>query len=203
MDGARIDGGWYSTVTDFARQTHWLNQPMLSWSGYGVLLCGLLLLIGWWSARRRDAAAMAGALASFLAVAVAYAVDAGIKQVFQEPRPCRALPHAFLVEACPAPDDYAFPSNHTTVAFAAAAALLLVDRRLGVIATVAAVLMAFSRVYVGAHYPHDVFAAAVVGVLLAVPVVLVARRVGAPVVERLRTGPLRPLLSSGSTAARP
>lgn len=203
MDGARIDGGWYSTVTDFARQTHWLNQPMLSWSGYGVLLFGLLLLIGWWSARRRDAAAMAGALASFLAVAVAYAVDAGIKQVFQEPRPCRALPHAFLVEACPAPDDYAFPSNHTTVAFAAAAALLLVDRRLGVIATVAAVLMAFSRVYVGAHYPHDVFAAAVVGVLLAVPVVLVARRVGAPVVERLRTGPLRPLLSSGSTAARP
>ncbi|MDH6108512.1 membrane-associated phospholipid phosphatase [Kitasatospora sp. MAP12-15] len=197
LDGARIDGGWYTTVTDFARDTHWLNEPLRAWSDYGAFFFGLLLVLGWFGARRADARTMAGALSAILGVALAYAADALIKEIVREPRPCRALPHDFQVEACPAPSDYAFPSNHATFAFAAAAALLLVNRRLGWIAAVAAVLMAFARVYVGAHYPHDVIAGALLGILVAVATVRTGRRLGAPVVERLRAGPLRPLVGSG------
>jgi membrane-associated phospholipid phosphatase len=197
LDGAAIDGGWYTGVTDFARDTHWLNAPVLAWTSYGAALFVVLLLVGWWLARRASAAVMAASLASFLSVAVVYAVNSGIKDAFTEPRPCRALPHAFLVEACPAPDDYAFPSNHTSVAFAAAAALLIVNRRLGVFTLVAALLMGASRVYVGAHYPHDVIVAALVGAAVATVTVLVGRRYGTTAVERLRSGRLRPLLTSG------
>ncbi|MFJ7244370.1 phosphatase PAP2 family protein [Kitasatospora sp. NPDC098652] len=197
LDGSRIDGGLYTTVTDFARHTHWLNQTALWWTSYGAVLFVLLLIAAWWRARRADAFAMAGAVCGFAAAAIAYLVNSGIKDLVAEPRPCRALPHDFLLEACPAPSDYAFPSNHTTVAFAAAVALLLIDRRLGVPAIVAAVLMGASRVYVGAHYPHDVIAAALVGTLVTIPVVLAGRRLATPAVERLRTGPLRPLLAAG------
>jgi len=111
-----------------------------------------------------------------------------------EPRPCRALPHAYLVEACPPPDDYAFPSNHTTVAFAFTVALALTYRWLGGIALLAAVTMGASRVYVGAHYPHDVAVGAVVGSLVALILVLAARWLCGPLVTRLRQGVLRPLL---------
>ncbi|MCZ4103695.1 phosphatase PAP2 family protein [Streptomyces sp. H39-C1] len=195
LDGAAIDGGWYTTVTDFARDTHWLNAPMLAFTSYGAALFVLALLAGWWMARRADAAAMAASLAGGVAVILAYLLNSGIKDVFAEPRPCRALPHDFLVEACPPLNDYAFPSNHTTVAFAAATALLLIHRRLGALALVLAVLMAASRVYVGAHYPHDVIIAALVGTAIAVPTVLLGRRYGAPTVERLRTSRLRPVLA--------
>ncbi|MFE5328516.1 phosphatase PAP2 family protein [Embleya sp. NPDC056575] len=194
MDGARIDGDWYTAVTDFAHDTPWLNATALAWTTYGAALFVVLLCVGWWRARRADAATMTAALATIAATGIAYLVNSGIKDAFVEPRPCRALPHAFLVEACPAANDYAFPSNHTTVAFAAAVGLLLVDRRLGVLALIAAVLMGASRVYVGAHYPHDIAAAALVGGGVALITVLPARRLATSTVARLRTGPLRPIL---------
>jgi membrane-associated phospholipid phosphatase len=53
------------------------------------------------------------------------------------------------------------------MAGAAAAGLWLVSRRLGLIAVVAAVVMAFARVYIAAHYPWDVVAGLVLGALVA------------------------------------
>ncbi|WP_329461425.1 phosphatase PAP2 family protein [Streptomyces sp. NBC_01431] len=195
LDGASIDGGLYGDITDFARHTHWLNGPVFAYTSYGVALFAVFMLVGWWYARRKDASVMAAALAAPFAVVLAYLVNDGIKSVFTEPRPCRALPHDFLIEKCPPMDDYAFPSNHTTVAAAAAVALFLVNRRLGAIASLAALLMAASRVYVGAHYPHDVLVAFVVGTVVALAVTWSARRFATPTVTRLRGGALKPLLT--------
>ncbi|MBX7466985.1 MULTISPECIES: phosphatase PAP2 family protein [unclassified Streptomyces] len=195
LDGASIDGGLYGDITDFARHTHWLNGPVFAYTSYGVALFAVLMLAGWWIARRKDASVMAAALSAPIAVVLAYVVNDAVKSVFTEPRPCRALPHDFLIEKCPPVNDYAFPSNHTTVAAAAAVALFLVDRRLGAIAALAALLMAASRVYVGAHYPHDVLVALVVGGVVALAVTWSARRYAAPLVSRLRGGALKPLLA--------
>ncbi|MFD9818672.1 phosphatase PAP2 family protein [Streptomyces violascens] len=195
LDGASIDGGLYGDITDFARHTHWLNGPVSAFTSYGIALFAVLMLAGWWFARRKDDSVMAAALAAPIAAVFAYLVNAAIKSVFTEPRPCRALPHDFLIEKCPPLDDYAFPSNHTTVAAAAAVALFLVNRRLGILASVFALLMGASRVYVGAHYPHDVLVALVVGGVVSFAVTWSARRFGAPLVTRLRGGALRPLLA--------
>ena len=62
--------------------------------------------------------------------------------------------------------DGGFPSIHAVIAAAVAAGLWLVDRRLGITAAVAAALMAFARVYVGAHYPRDVLAGLALGVVV-------------------------------------
>ncbi|MGW1867251.1 phosphatase PAP2 family protein [Streptomyces mauvecolor] len=195
LDGASIDGGLYGDITDFARHTHWLNGPVSVFTSYGIALFAVFMLTGWWLARRRDASVMAAALAAPIAAVLAYVVNDAIKSVFTEPRPCRALPHDFLIEKCPPLDDYAFPSNHTTVAAAAAVALFLVDRRLGIVASVVALLMGASRVYVGAHYPHDVLVALVVGGVVSFAVTWSARRFAAPLVTRLRNGALKPLLA--------
>ena len=63
----------------------------------------------------------------------------------------------------PAPTDFSFPSGHTNASFAAATALLLHDRKLGIPAMIMAALIAFSRLYLYVHYPTDVLASIVLG----------------------------------------
>jgi membrane-associated phospholipid phosphatase len=63
--------------------------------------------------------------------------------------------------------DASFPSDHAVMAGAAAAGLWLASRALGALATAAALVMAFSRVYIAAHYPWDVAAGLAFGALVA------------------------------------
>lgn len=64
--------------------------------------------------------------------------------------------------------DYSFPSGHTLASFEAASVLLIRNRRLGIPAIVLATLIAFSRLYLYVHYPTDVLAGAVLGIIIAV-----------------------------------
>ncbi len=65
------------------------------------------------------------------------------------------------------PSTFSFPSGHATVAFACATVLALAVPRLRWPLYALAALIAFSRVYVGVHYPGDVLAGAVLGVAIA------------------------------------
>ncbi|WP_316777987.1 phosphatase PAP2 family protein [Streptomyces sasae] len=196
FDGSGIDGSLFSSVTDFARATPWLNTPMEVWTNFGLGVFAILMITGWWHARRRGTRAMTLALTAPVAVLTAFAAAEVVKRIVAEVRPCRSMPHAYVVDACPAPSDYAFPSGHSTVAAASVAALFLLDRRLSAIAAVFAVVEGFSRVYVGAHYPHDVLGSAVLALPVALLVSLAALRWATPLVGTLSHGALRPLLTA-------
>jgi undecaprenyl-diphosphatase len=201
FDGSSVDGSLFTTVTDFARDTPWLNTPIELWTNAGLGVFAVLMLMGWWNARRRDARSMALALAAPAAVVAAFAVAEVAKKLVAEVRPCYSLPHAYLVDACPARTDYAFPSGHSTTAFAAVAALWLLDRRLSAIAAVFALLEGFTRVYVGAHYPHDVLGAALLALPVAYLASLLMGRLATPLVAHLRTGVLHPVLTTAPARA--
>jgi undecaprenyl-diphosphatase len=194
FNGSSIDGSIYTDVVNLAhRSPAWLDDAVSAWSTYGLALFATLMAVGWWRARRVGATASVTALAVPFVVVLAYGVNAALKLVVREDRPCQSL-HVITLEACPAPGDWSFPSNHAAIAAAAAVALLFVSRRVGAVALGAACAMAAARVWVGAHYPHDVVAGAAVGALVAL-LAMVALRPGPQVLaRRILATRLRPLL---------
>ena len=63
------------------------------------------------------------------------------------------------------PLDFSFPSGHSSASFAAAAALFAYYKKWGAGALTLAALIAFSRLYLYVHYPSDVLAGTVLGLL--------------------------------------
>lgn len=64
--------------------------------------------------------------------------------------------------------DFSFPSGHTIASFEACTALMLGNKKFGIPATVLAILVAFSRLYLYLHYPTDVIASIILGTLFGI-----------------------------------
>lgn len=63
------------------------------------------------------------------------------------------------------PTDPSFPSNATVVAFSIAAAIFTANKKLGYLALIVAGFYGFLRIFVGIHFPADVFVGALIGVV--------------------------------------
>ncbi|MBQ8857340.1 MAG: phosphatase PAP2 family protein [Lachnospiraceae bacterium] len=88
-----------------------------------------------------------------------------IKNLVQRPRPFVTFTDLQII--IPTPSEFSFPSGHTSSSFAAAAVFYRhLPKKLGVPSVILAGLIGFSRLYVGVHYPTDVIAGAIMGILL-------------------------------------
>jgi len=88
-----------------------------------------------------------------------------LKNIIARPRPCWRNPEVPMLIAIP--KDYSFPSGHTMSSFAAATGVFFWDKKWGIAALVLAVLTSLSRLYFYVHYPTDILAGMIIGILLA------------------------------------
>ncbi len=63
--------------------------------------------------------------------------------------------------------DFSFPSGHTLASFECAGVVALNYRKYAFVSILLACVVAFSRIYIGVHYPTDVLAGALMGTLFA------------------------------------
>lgn len=161
----QLDDRILLAVNGFARHTAWLHGVVLGYATYGLVLFAALLLAGLWRSRAGSDRALAAAGWACLATLIAVGLNQPLVSAVAEARPYAG--HPSLLVLATRSSDFSFPSDHAVMAGAAAAGLWLVSRTLGAIATVAALVMAFARVYIAAHYPWDVAAGLFLGAFVA------------------------------------
>jgi membrane-associated phospholipid phosphatase len=186
----------FRSINDFAKHTSVLHGPFRLFAEYGVVLFAVLLAVSWWLARRdRNLDAVACALWAPVGMLIAIGLNQPLGRAVHEARPYDAMPHVLVLVH--RTTDFSFPSDHAVMAGAVAMGVLLTHRRLGVFAWALALLMAFARVYVGAHYPIDVLAGLVFGATVTALGYLVLRRPGTALVKGLAKTPAGVLVSAG------
>ena len=144
-------------------RTHWLTPIMQAvtflgeagwfWIALAAVLCCF---------RPTRRGAIAAAIGLLLSLLVNNLI---LKPLVHRTRPYEVL--GGLVNLAPPPADASFPSGHAGASFAASTAMFPhLKRRWGVCLMVLAVLIALSRLYLGVHFPTDVAAGALIGVVL-------------------------------------
>lgn len=153
-----------------------LEPAVMLTAKYGLLtLVALVGLVGL-RALVQDRLALWTLVTAGIGVVTAYALSEGIKLLVEEDRPCSVHDLATVL-ACPGQGDWSWPSNHATLAGAAATAVVLTVPRLLVVAGPVALLVASARVAAGVHYAHDVLSGLALGSLVVVLAVVVGRGV--------------------------
>lgn len=154
----------FLAINDVAKETAWLHGAAQVFAKYGVVLFALAILIAYLHARHDAPRVLAASVWTGLGTVIAVGINQPIGNTIGEMRPYGRHPDALLLVS--RTTDFSFPSDHAVMAGAVAMGLVLVSRKWGLVAGAGAVLMAVTRVYVGAHYPGDVIAGLVVGGLI-------------------------------------
>jgi undecaprenyl-diphosphatase len=135
----------------------------IPWFVFGVVPVALGL---WFWKKRRQAFKV------LLVAAVAIAVSDGVSYRILKPRIGRLRPGragVTVIERAPISGVWSFPSNHAVNVGAASTVLSVAYPGWTVIYVTISLIVAYSRVYVGAHYPADVMAGLLLGAAIAWP----------------------------------
>lgn len=182
-----MDWSWFQTVNRWSADTPWAHGFFRAYANYGVAFFIAALALAGWIGLRDDARVLARAIWAGGAAIIVLIVNQPIADAIGRARPFAA--HRGVLVLVDKSTDPGFLSDHAVMAGAVAVGLVFAVRRIGFVMIAAAVLMAFARVYVGAHYPGDVVAGLAFGAAVALAGVPLADRVLTPVCTRVRALP--------------
>lgn len=147
---------------------HWGDRRLVvrlfglaSWLGDGVFWYALMTALLIAGGERGTTAALHMAAVG----GVAWALYRYLKRWTRRPRPFRQ--HVDIIARIAPLDEFSFPSGHTLHAVSFSAVAIVYLPALAWVLLPFTIMVAASRVVLGLHYPSDVLAAGVIGVVLA------------------------------------
>lgn len=151
----------------------------------GAVWIGLALLVSF-ALSRRVIPALGVAALTALAAFAADSISLGIKDLTHRARPFEAHPQIHPLYSV---HSSSFPSGHAATAFAGAIVVSYLAPRATPFLLAFAAAIAFSRIYVGVHYPGDVVVGAAIGAAVGVAGVAILKLARRPIGYRRRSQP--------------
>ena len=173
-----LDYDLFRVVNGWAGRIQAVDAIIVACAKFLPLVFALALVGLWltWRPTNQRAAFLAG-----VSALVALGMGQLIGMAFPRPRPY--LTHQVNLLIAPTVDT-SFPSDHATLGFAVAVLVWRYNRRAGKALLFLALVLAFARVFVGAHYPSDVLGGAVLGSLTSMAIAVLSE--SSPVRSSLR-----------------
>lgn len=165
MDFSELNVAWFRVINDLGKNQPGLNLIFEFTAEYTVFILLIGLLYNWFNSRNKQRIMVINAGISFILAEIAGKL-AGI--FYKNHQPFAELANVNqLIEKTV---DNSFPSDHTILFFSLCFSFWLVRKKHGSFWMVIAVAVAISRIGVCVHYPFDVMAGALVGILSALVV---------------------------------
>ena len=155
-------------INDLGKQYTFLNIPMILIAEYMVYFLAIATLLLWFSSKKKNRMMVLCAMVSFLFAEIGGKI-AGILhsnyQPFEE-----LLNVNKLIEKTV---DNSFPSDHTILFFSICLSFYLFKRGIWLFWVILALIVGISRIWVGVHYPMDVFVGAFIATMSSILVYLI------------------------------
>ena len=153
--------GWVGKFPLFDGAVEWVVSDYMVPVGLALTLVGLWFVGDEVAVRQKH---QIGVFVALSALALANWTVFIINQLYTRDRPFVDLDVSLLFYET---TDPSFPANPAATSVAIAAAIWGVNRRVGLALFVVAALYGLARVYAGVHYPLDIVAGAIIGVVIA------------------------------------
>ncbi|WCN39199.1 undecaprenyl-diphosphatase [Aneurinibacillus uraniidurans] len=164
MKLSQIDFSLFQTINQLCPSHPILSLVMKFLSLYGAYILYLGIVVYWFSGTKKNRQMVLQAL---LSACVALGISGVIGHFFYRPRPFATHDVIQLIDHA---NNASFPSNHATGALVIAVSFWLFRKKMSWAWLLLALGIAFSRVWVGVHYPGDVLVGSILGTLTALTV---------------------------------
>ncbi len=163
-----LDQQTFLAIYDYVDQIPWLEIVTFYLARYGILLYLLVLaFLFWWPVDEKGKIQHKKAVVYvLLCLAITFLADEVINLLKVRHRPFVTFPEQ-IAKLNVIQDLTSFPSTHTIFVFAIAVSLWLSDlKKIALPLMIFAFALGFSRIAVGVHYPFDILAGALLGIVI-------------------------------------
>lgn len=151
----------FRAINDLGKEYPFLNPAMIVLAEYAVFILALVMLVFWFTRNDRNRMMVIQAGVAFI---IAEMIGKIAGQLYSNHQPFAVLSN--VNKLADHAVDNSFPSDHTILFFSISFSFWLVYKKTGWI--IFALSVAVSRIWVGVHYPFDVAAGALFGIISAV-----------------------------------
>lgn len=158
-----FDTAVYHYINGLSGHSHLLDHIFMFFAKDALEIYALLFVVSWFALPRKDLKNRHTLLISGLSGILALIINVIISHIWFRPRPFTVFTDAH--QLLPHSSDASFPSDHTAGSFGFASGVWGSPKMISYTFTTLAIIVMFSRVYCGLHYPTDVIGGMIVGIL--------------------------------------